>query len=88
MNEYNYDVEEIKEQNNENYTGFSTDGGSPKKPKKHTALKIAASLMAMVCVSAGSIGVYSKINDRFSDTKADLLYSMFRPHQSSLRYLP
>jgi serine protease Do len=70
MNEYNYDVEEIKEQNNENYTGFSADGGSPKKPKKHTALKIAASLMAMVCVSAGSIGVYSKINDRFSDTKA------------------
>ncbi|MBR5164163.1 MAG: trypsin-like peptidase domain-containing protein [Ruminococcus sp.] len=54
MNEYNYN-------NFENGTGFATDGGSSKKPKKHTALKITAFAMSMALVSAGSIGIYSEI---------------------------
>ena len=71
MNEYNYDVEEIREENtNGDYNGFSTDGGSPKKPKKHTALKIVASLMAMTLVSAGSIGVYSQVEKYVKNTSA------------------
>lgn len=62
MKEYNYDVEEIREENtNEQFTGFSTDGSSPKKPKKHILAKITASLMAMTLVSAGSIGIYSQV---------------------------
>ena len=65
-NEYDFNIEEVKDETTEqeNYTGFSTDGGSPKKPKKHTGMKIAASLMAMAMVSAGSIGIYSHIIDR------------------------
>ena len=65
MKEYNYDIEEIKEENN-GYTGFSADGNvvPPKKQKKHTGLKITASLMAMALVSAGSIGIYSRISPR------------------------
>lgn len=51
MNEYNFNIEEIEEANGANTS-------SPKKPKKRIALKIAASLMAMTIVSAGSIGVY------------------------------
>ncbi len=51
MNEYNFNIEEIEESN-------SINTPSPKKPKKRIALKIAASLMAMTLVSAGSIGVY------------------------------
>ena len=58
MNEYNYDVEEIRE---ENANGFSTDSLPPKKPKKHTALKAAAFVLAMGIVSAGSIGIYSGV---------------------------
>ncbi|MBO7395001.1 MAG: trypsin-like peptidase domain-containing protein [Ruminococcus sp.] len=54
MNEYNYN-------NFENGTGFAADGGYPKKPKKHTALKITAFAMSMALVSAGSIGIYSEI---------------------------
>ncbi len=67
MKEYNYDIEEIKEENN-GYTGFSADGNvvPPKKQKKHTGLKITASLMAMALVSAGSIGIYSRISPRTS----------------------
>lgn len=57
MNEYNYTNPEM----NTNPTGFSTDGGSPKKPKKHTALKITALAMSMALVSVGSIGIYSEI---------------------------
>ncbi|MDE7104519.1 MAG: trypsin-like peptidase domain-containing protein, partial [Ruminococcus sp.] len=59
MNEYNFNIEEIKEA-----------GGtpSPKKPKKHTAMKITASLMAMVLVSAGSIGVYRQVAESSSQT--------------------
>ncbi len=51
MNEYNFNIEEIEEANGANTS-------SPKKRKKRIALKIAASLMAMTIVSAGSIGVY------------------------------
>ncbi|MDO4864853.1 MAG: trypsin-like peptidase domain-containing protein, partial [Ruminococcus sp.] len=57
MNEYNYNTPEM----NTAPTGFATDGGSPKKPKKHTALKITALAMSMALVSAGSIGIYSEI---------------------------
>lgn len=59
MNEYNFNIEEIEEA-----------GGmpSPKKPKKHTAMKIAASLMAMVLVSAGSIGVYRQVAETPAQT--------------------
>lgn len=52
MNEYNFNIEEIEE---------AGGNPSPKKPKKHTAMKIAASLMAMVLVSAGSIGIYRQV---------------------------
>ena len=68
MREYNYDVEEVKEETTGDYNGFSTDGGSPKKPKKHTAVKIVASLMAMTLVSAGSIGVYSQVEKYVKNT--------------------
>ena len=62
MTEYNFKVEEVKEENtNEEYNGFSTDSVSPKKPRKHPVLKVAASLMAMALVSAGSIGIYSSL---------------------------
>lgn len=40
--------------------GFCTDSAVPRK-KKHTGLKITASLMAMALVSAGSIGIYSQL---------------------------
>ena len=61
-NEYDFNIEEVKDETTQQeYTGFSTDGGSPKKPKKHTGMKIAASLMAMALVSAGSIGIYSHL---------------------------
>lgn len=72
MNEYNYNANNNGEENNSmnTYNGFSTDGGSPKKPKKHTGLKIAASLMAMLCVSAGSIGVYSQVEGRLKNAVA------------------
>ena len=72
MNEYNYNANNNGEENNSmnTYNGFSTDGGTPKKPKKHTGLKIAASLMAMLCVSAGSIGVYSQVEGRLKNAVA------------------
>ncbi|MDE5854243.1 MAG: trypsin-like peptidase domain-containing protein, partial [Ruminococcus sp.] len=54
-----FNIEEIKE-------AGSTP--SPKKPKKHTAMKITASLMAMVLVSAGSIGVYRQVAESSSQT--------------------
>lgn len=72
-NEYDFNIEEVKDENTqEEYTGFSTDGGSPKKPKKHTGMKIAASLMAMALVSAGSIGIYSNIIERTSPDTASV----------------
>ncbi len=48
MNEYNFEI-------------MPVENPEPKKPKKHTALKIVASLMAMTVVSAGSIGIYKQI---------------------------
>ncbi|MBP7187515.1 MAG: trypsin-like peptidase domain-containing protein [Ruminococcus sp.] len=71
--EYEYTVNNMEENseangmnNNNNdmysyYNGFSADGGSPKKPKKHIGAKTAASLMAMTLVSAGSIGIYRSV---------------------------
>ncbi len=71
--EYEYTVNNMEENSEENgmnnnnndmysyYNGFSADGGSPKKPKKHIGAKIAASLMAMTLVSAGSIGIYRNV---------------------------
>lgn len=47
MNEYKFEIIEINP--------------APKKPKKHTALKITASLMAMAVVSASSIGIYKQV---------------------------
>ena len=40
------------------YTGFSTDSNVAKKANRRMTAKIAASIMAMALVSAGSIGVY------------------------------
>lgn len=48
MNEYNFEI-------------MPVENPEPQKPKKHTALKIVASLMAMTVVSAGSIGIYKQI---------------------------
>lgn len=64
MNEYDFNIETIEEadgsaMNNTNYTPGNSP--APKKPKKHTALKIAASFMAMAVVSAGSIGIYHQL---------------------------
>lgn len=68
MNEYDYDVEEIRDV--ESAGGFSADGGSPKKPKKHTALKISAFALSMALVSAGSIGVYSQFAGKLATHSA------------------
>lgn len=37
--------------------------GSPKKPKKHTGLKVTAFVLSMALVSVGSIGVYSELSE-------------------------
>ncbi len=60
MNEYNYNNnnEQQAQNNNEVYTGFSTDANAQKQPKKHRGMKAAAFIMAMALVSAGSIGAY------------------------------
>ena len=71
--EYDYTVNSMDENNQSNgmnnnnndvyyYNGFSADGGSPKKRKNHTGAKIAATLMAMTLVSAGSIGIYRSVS--------------------------
>lgn len=56
MNEYEFTVygENEDEERNRNYY-------QPKKPKKHTAAKIAAGILAMAVVSGGSIGIYSQL---------------------------
>lgn len=62
--EENSEVNGMNNNNNDMYNyhnDFATDGGSPKKPKKHIGAKIAASLMAMTLVSAGSIGIYRSV---------------------------
>ncbi|MBR5512912.1 MAG: trypsin-like peptidase domain-containing protein [Ruminococcus sp.] len=67
MNEYNYNFEEVG-------GGYynSEENPSPKKPKKNTALKVVASLMAMTLVSAGSIGVYRTVTEgRNADTATE-----------------
>ncbi len=66
MNEYNYNYnkEQNPQNNGEAYTGFSADSsGSSKPPKKHNGAKIAAFIMAMALVSAGSIGIYRQFSD-------------------------
>ena len=73
MREYNNNANNINENSevkvmNDNYSGFSTDGGQTKKTGKNTAAKIAASLMAMVLVSAGSVGIYRQVSGIDSDT--------------------
>lgn len=63
MNEYNFNIEEIE--------GAGTENGnipSPEKPKKKTGLKIAASLVAMTLVSAGSIGIYRQVAEPKANT--------------------
>lgn len=66
MNEYNFNIEEM-ESNDTNTTStsnnvpapyYNNNSPFPEKPKKHLVAKITASLLAMVLVSAGSIGIY------------------------------
>lgn len=56
MREYDFGIESIEEAG-----GAAYGSDAPKKPKKHRAMKITASLLAMAVVSAGSIGIYSRI---------------------------
>lgn len=58
MNEYNFNIEEIE--GADTNTSNNVNNINPTS-KKHTVLKIAASLMAMTLVSASSIGVYHNI---------------------------
>ncbi len=51
MNEYNFEIVPME----------NPETPEPKKPKKHTGLKITASLMAMALVSAASIGIYRQV---------------------------
>lgn len=69
-NEYRFDIEEVEgtEKYSDSYTGFSTDGG--KKPKKHTALKAAAGIMAMALVSFGSIQAYRAVEPSLNRNSA------------------
>ena len=59
------------------YVNYYSDpnGGDPnKKPKKkHTGLKIAAFVMAMVLVSGGSIGVYEGIRSANADNGSSIV---------------
>lgn len=71
MNEYNFNIEEI-----EDGSGNMLPTPAPKKPKKHIGLKIAASLMAMAFVSAGSIGIYSQIIDKPQNNNTQLSESV------------
>lgn len=68
MREYDFEVEEIKEENSNSYTSNGSESGSPKKPRKHTALKVAAAVLALVFVSAGSIEAYKAVSDRIHIT--------------------
>lgn len=71
-NAYNMNNNENSEVNgmNNNYNGFSTDSIPSKAPKKNTAARIAASLMAMVLVSAGSVGIYRQVTGTDVNTAA------------------
>ena len=61
------------------YVNYYSDpnGGDPnKKPKKkHTGLKVAAFVMAMVLVSGGSIGVYEGIRSSNADNSSSIVAS-------------
>ena len=63
------------------------NGGDPnKKPKKkHTGLKIAAFVMAMVLVSGGSIGVYEASALPMLTTAVLLWQAMILPQQMKAR---
>ena len=61
-NEYEYTVNSMDE-NNENSEVNGMNNMNNNSPKKHMGAKIAASLMAMVLVSAGSIGIYRQANN-------------------------
>lgn len=65
MNEYNYNNN--GDGFNNDYREFCTDNSEQqKKPKKHTGLKAAAFVMAMAVVSAGSIGIYREVSERYA----------------------
>ncbi len=61
------------------YVNYYSDpnGGAPnKKPKKkHTGLKVAAFVLAMVLVSGGSIGVYEGIRSSNADNSSSIVAS-------------
>lgn len=61
------------------YVNYYSDpnGGNPnKKPKKkHTGLKVAAFVLAMVLVSGGSIGVYEGIRSSNADNSSSIVAS-------------
>lgn len=61
------------------YVNYYSDpnGGDPnKKPKKkHTGLKVAAFVLAMVLVSGGSIGVYEGIRSSNADNSSSIVAS-------------
>ena len=61
------------------YVNYHSDpnGGDPnKKPKKkHTGLKVAAFVLAMVLVSGGSIGVYEGIRSSNADNSSSIVAS-------------
>lgn len=61
------------------YVNYYSDpnGGDPnKKPKKkHTGLKVAAFVLAMVLVSGGSIGVYEGIHSSNADNSSSIVAS-------------
>lgn len=61
------------------YVNYYSDpnGGDPnKKPKKkHTGLKVAAFVLAMVLVSGGSIGVYEGIRSSNADNNSSIVAS-------------
>ena len=63
-----------------NYYSDPNGGDSNKKPKKkHTGLKVAAFVLAMVLVSGGSIGVYEGIRSSNADNSSSIVAS----HDSS-----
>lgn len=59
-----------------NYYSDLNGGDSNKKPKKkHTGLKVAAFVLAMVLVSGGSIGVYEGIRSSNADNSSSIVAS-------------
>lgn len=59
-----------------NYYSDPNGGDSNKKPKKkHTGLKVAAFVLAMVLVSGGSIGVYEGIRSSNADNSSSIVAS-------------